>query len=101
MLFTAAGAIYAQTSAAWDNSGNSMLSGTFYFRQVVYSIGDATGDLSDAGALYGEITFDGNGNWTISGTGATGGAASAGNLRPMALAMDGWRNSRTPSSRSS
>jgi uncharacterized protein (TIGR03437 family) len=67
-----------------------MLSGTFYFRQVVYSIGDATGDLSDAGALYGEITFDGNGNWTISGTGATGGAvfvdAAQGGVSPVPAA---------------
>jgi uncharacterized protein (TIGR03437 family) len=74
MLLAAAGAMYAQTSAAWDNSGNSMLSGTYYFRQVVYSIGDSTGDLNDAAALYGEITFDGNGNWSINGNGANGGA---------------------------
>ena len=75
MLLAATGAMYAQTSAAWDSSGNSMLSGTFYFRQVVYSIGDQTGDLNDAVALYGIITFDGDGNWSISGSGANGGAA--------------------------
>jgi hypothetical protein len=71
MLLTAAGAMYGQT---WDTSGNSKLSGTFYFRQVVYSVGDTTGDLGDAAVLYGEITFDGNGNWSINGNGANGGA---------------------------
>jgi len=76
MLLAAAGAMYAQANAAWDNSGNSMLSGTYYFRQVAYEIGDATGDLGDAVAIYGIITFDGNGNWSINGNGANGGAAS-------------------------
>jgi uncharacterized protein (TIGR03437 family) len=75
MLLAVAGAMYAQTSATWDNSGNSMLSGTYYFRQVAYSIGDSTGDLNDAIALYGIITFDGNGNWSINGNGANGGVA--------------------------
>jgi len=86
MLLAAAGAMYAQTSAAWDNSGNSLLSGTYYFRQVAYSIGDQYGDLNDAAVLYGEITFDGNGNWSINGNGANGGAvlvdASQGGVSP-------------------
>jgi uncharacterized protein (TIGR03437 family) len=64
-----------------------MLSGTFYFRQVVYSIGDQTGDLNDAAALYGNITFDGNGNWSINGNGANGGAvfvdAAQGGVSPI------------------
>ena len=71
MLLMAAGAVYAQT---WDTSGNSKLSGTYYFRQVVYSVGDTSGDLGDAGVLYGEIAFDGNGHWSITSNGANGGA---------------------------
>src|SRR5271165_1964380 len=62
MLLAAAGAMHAQT---WDNSGNSMLNGQYYFRQVYYVIGDQYGDLSDAITLYGNITFDGNGNYSI------------------------------------
>jgi uncharacterized protein (TIGR03437 family) len=56
----------AQTSASWDNSGNGLLNGTYYFRHVLWILSD-TGDLSDAYALYGNISFDGNGNYTISG----------------------------------
>jgi len=65
MLLAAAGAMYAQTSAAWDSSGNSMLSGTYYFRQVYYVLGDTSGDLSEAVTIYGNISFDGNGNYSI------------------------------------
>jgi len=67
-----------------------MLNGTYYFRQVVYSIGDQTGNLNDAGALYGNITFDGNGNWSINGNGANGGAvfvdAAQGGVSPVLAA---------------
>ena len=53
---------------AWDTSGNSLLNGSFYFRQVVY-VGNPLGtpSLSSATAAYGGINFDGNGHWTISG----------------------------------
>jgi uncharacterized protein (TIGR03437 family) len=56
----------AQTTANWDNSGNGMLNGTYYFRHVLWIISDS-GDLSDAYALYGNISFDGDGNYTING----------------------------------
>ncbi len=58
----------------WDTSGNNLLSGTYYFREVAYlPCFDQTGsncyygDLSDAVVIYGNITFDGNGKYTISG----------------------------------
>ncbi len=54
-------AAMAQTNT-WDATGNSQLSGNYYFRQVVYG-------NSVAYAVYGGITFDGNGGWTIAGTG--------------------------------
>jgi uncharacterized protein (TIGR03437 family) len=67
VLLAAAGAVYAQTAgASWDTSGNSMLSGTYYFRQVYYVIQDDYGDLGEAVTIYGNITFDGNGNYTLS-----------------------------------
>jgi uncharacterized protein (TIGR03437 family) len=62
----------AQT--AFDTSGNGMLNGTYYFRHVLYAISSSEdeegiiGDISEAIALYGQITFDGNGNYSISGT---------------------------------
>ena len=63
MLAAIAWPAAAQT---WDTSGNSMLKGTYYFRMVVYVVGDDYGDLSEAAALYNTITFDGNGNYTMS-----------------------------------
>ena len=64
MLLAAAGAAQAQS---WDNGGNSMLNGKYYFRQVVYVIGDSSGDLVQGLALYGTITFSGTGTYTIAG----------------------------------
>jgi uncharacterized protein (TIGR03437 family) len=63
MLLAAAGAMYAQS---WDNSGNGMLNGRYYFRQVYY-LPDTTyaGYLDEAVTVYGNITFDGNGNYSI------------------------------------
>lgn len=52
---------------SWDTSGNGMLNGTYYFREVVWVVGnDAAGDLQQAVSLYGQIQFDGKGNYTIS-----------------------------------
>lgn len=55
----------AQTTPLWDNSGNQLLKGTYYFRDVTYQVSDGTGDLSYAAAVYGTISFDGNGNYTM------------------------------------
>src|SRR3954469_24753673 len=52
-------------AADWDKSGNNLLNGTYYFRQVYWVIGDSSGDLSRAITLYGNIKFDGNGNYSI------------------------------------
>lgn len=51
---------------AWDSSGNNLLNGSYYFRQVVYD-GGGTPGLTSAASFYGGINFDGNGHWTISG----------------------------------
>ena len=66
----AAGVSISVPAAAqvWDPTGNSQLSGTYYFREVLYPIGDQAGDLSDAVSLYGGITFNGSGGYSISGT---------------------------------
>jgi uncharacterized protein (TIGR03437 family) len=45
----------------FDNSGNGMLKGSYYFRQV-YLYGNG----SDASAAFGEITFNGSGSYTLS-----------------------------------
>ncbi|MEO8595841.1 MAG: IPT/TIG domain-containing protein [Candidatus Solibacter sp.] len=63
---------WAQT-ATWDTSGNKMLNGTYYFRHVTYVLSSAgTGQLYDALALYGSVTFNGAGTYSMSATLADG-----------------------------
>ena len=66
LIFAAAMPSTAQ-GPSWDNSGNGLIHGSYYFREVIYIVGNGAGDLSRALALYGNINFDGNGNYTISG----------------------------------
>jgi uncharacterized protein (TIGR03437 family) len=47
----------------WDSSGDGLLSGTYYFREVIWSI-----SAGDEYALYGTIAFTGSGSYTINGT---------------------------------
>src|ERR1700689_3581084 len=44
----------AQTGS-WDSSGNGLLSGTYYFRHVLW--GDTAGEVGRALSAYGTITF--------------------------------------------
>jgi uncharacterized protein (TIGR03437 family) len=56
------GACAWQASAqSFDSSGDGMLNGTYYFRQVLYFE-----QMDDAVNIVGNITFDGNGNYTLS-----------------------------------
>lgn len=63
LLLAAAFPLAAQIP--FDNSGNNLLNGTYYFREVIQIVGDSSGDLSESFAFYGNVTFDGNGNYTI------------------------------------
>jgi uncharacterized protein (TIGR03437 family) len=60
--------VFAQS---FDNSGNGLLKGTYYFRHVLYGTTNepdtsgVTGDITEAIAVYGAITFDGSGNYSI------------------------------------
>ena len=58
------GAVLAQNN--FDNSGNSLLKGTYFVRQVFYGNVTNLGQIGEAAALTGTATFDGNGNYTIS-----------------------------------
>lgn len=49
------------SAQAFDNTGNYLLNGAYYFREVIYS---SNVDV----AAYGSITFDGHGNYSISAT---------------------------------
>ena len=63
---------YAQGVLAFDTSGTGQLNGTYYFREVYYVIADNSGDLNDAGSLFGTITFNGTGQYTINATNVDG-----------------------------
>ena len=50
----------------WDASGNGLLSGTYYFRQVMWLGGyNSANALHEAIAVYGSIVFGGNGTYTL------------------------------------
>lgn len=61
----------AAQAPSFDTSGNGKLSGTYYFRHVYYNIDFSSdsngiiGDVTNAVALFGNIAFDGNGNYSI------------------------------------
>ena len=67
LLFAATG--WQASAQGWDTSGNKLLNGKFYFREVFYILQDSYGDLGQAIALYGTVTFDGNGNYTMTASG--------------------------------
>lgn len=50
---------------SFDNTGNRLLQGTYYFREVIWLVGDNSGNLSRAISAYGNVSFDGNGNYSL------------------------------------
>lgn len=61
LIFLVAALARLASAQAFDNTGNNLLNGAYYFREVIYT---STVDV----ALYGSITFDGNGSYSITGT---------------------------------
>lgn len=78
LLLAATAATLPAAAPAWDSSGNGLLNGNYYFRQVLY-IADANGSTSRAIALYGNITFS-NGTYTLSGLGGLDSSSGTPNL---------------------
>jgi uncharacterized protein (TIGR03437 family) len=52
-------------ASAPDTGGNMLLNGTYYFRELACRPASPTG-LKEAVAVFGNIAFDGNGNYTVS-----------------------------------
>ena len=78
LAFASAAAAQTFDSSGFDNSGNDLLKGTYYFRETVWILSsNGSGNLSDAGSIYGNIIFDGNGNYTLSGASLMDAAAGA------------------------
>ena len=76
-----AGITMGWTAAAqsWDTSGDGMLNGTYYFRQVAYQLDNSgSGTLNDEVSLYGTISFNGGGAYSLSGTEVDASQGSAG-----------------------
>jgi uncharacterized protein (TIGR03437 family) len=76
LLFSIAVAprVSAQT---WDTSGNSQLNGTYYFRDVIWVVDNQSDALDDGLSIYGNITFDGNGHYTLANYAYYDGAGSS------------------------
>jgi len=51
-----------------DTSGNGLLKGNFEFRNVAIQAVDGNSNPTQVTATYGSIVFDGNGNYTVTGT---------------------------------
>ena len=58
----------ASAQPAFDSSGDGQLNGAYYMRQVFYFVTDDAGDIGEAMNVQGEITFNGSGTYTFTGT---------------------------------
>jgi uncharacterized protein (TIGR03437 family) len=58
-------ACWPAAAQTWDTSGNGQLNGTYYFRQVIWAVEDEYGDVGEALAVYGTISFNGSGQYTV------------------------------------
>lgn len=69
VVWAATGFQAAAQTTGWDTSGNGMLNGTYYFRQVLYQLASsANGSLADAVSLYGSASFSGTGTYSMTVT---------------------------------
>ena len=57
----------AMFGQSYDSSGNSMLNGSYRFRYVANVSYNSVGNVVETTAAEGVISFDGNGNYTITG----------------------------------
>ncbi len=68
VLLLGACAWQAAAQPAFDSSGDGQLNGAYYMRQVFYFVTDDAGDIGEAMNVQGEITFNGSGTYSFSGT---------------------------------
>jgi hypothetical protein len=75
---------------SWDTSGNGMLNGTYYFREVAW-LGqhNARNDLTEAVAVYGNIKFDRQGHYGITSAENARMFDSGGNGQPTTFTATG------------
>ena len=64
-------ATWPAAAQSWDTSGNGLLYGAYYFRQVMWLGGyNSANDLEDAIVIYGNIVFGGDGTYNLNATAA-------------------------------
>ena len=78
-IFGALALATAASAQNFDTSGNAMLHGQYFVREVIIAgqNDDANGTITSAASAMGVATFDGAGNYSFSGTGTS--TASPGN----------------------
>lgn len=93
LAFAALG-VPALMGQTFDNSGNSFLKGSFHFRQLeAANFNSTTGDEDEMVAVSGVMTFDGNGNYTITnGTylDSAGNSQTVSTSGTYAIGANGW-----------
>jgi len=67
VMFARSGSRAVEPRQNFDNSGNGMLKGAYFVRQVFTELDETTSDIIQAVSLTGTMTFDGNGNYSFSG----------------------------------
>jgi uncharacterized protein (TIGR03437 family) len=67
LLVAVAALSWSASAQTWDTSGNGMLNGPYYIRQVLWQVGDDSGDLGDGVSVYGDIIFNGAGSYQFTG----------------------------------
>jgi uncharacterized protein (TIGR03437 family) len=85
LMFLTLASFWTASAQSWDNTGDKLLNGTYYFRHVLWDVSTTNqdGSLGAAIAAYGQINFDGNGNYSVSAQlydGSSGSAPSAYNV---------------------
>lgn len=82
-------ACWPAAAQSWDTSGNGMLNGTYYFREVAWQGQyDAANDVTEAAAVYGNITFS-HGTYSITTSSNAQIFDSGGNGKPQPFTATG------------
>jgi uncharacterized protein (TIGR03437 family) len=66
-LLTAVSGAFSVHAQTFDNSGNSVLNGVYFIREVTFTHIDGSGAIGKAQSAIGTATFDGRGNYTFNG----------------------------------
>jgi uncharacterized protein (TIGR03437 family) len=93
-------ATWPGVAQSWDTSGNGLLNGAYYFRQVMWLGGyNSANDLHEAIAVYGNIVFGGNGTYTLTAKAAEAAESTVASITgagTYAIAASGYGRMSTP-----